>query len=56
LLEVLEPVGRQLGVTNRVLDVAMAQVGLQGPRIVTLVGQGEKSQGIVPFMPFFFAT
>jgi hypothetical protein len=39
--EVLEPIRRQLRVSDRVLDFAMAQVGLQRARIVPLVGQGE---------------
>ena len=30
---------RQLGVAHRVLDVAVAKVSLQRPRIVTLVGE-----------------
>src|SRR6478736_9433748 len=29
--EIVEPIRRHLGITNRVLDVAMAQVGLQCP-------------------------
>jgi hypothetical protein len=38
---VLKPVRRQLRVAHGVLDVAVAQVGLQRARIVPLVGQGE---------------
>jgi hypothetical protein len=30
--EVLEPIGRQLGVTNRVLNVLVTEVGLQGAK------------------------
>jgi hypothetical protein len=37
--EVLEPARRQLGVSHRVLDIAVAEVGLQRSRIVALVGQ-----------------
>src|SRR4029077_20712758 len=37
--KVLEPARRQLGVTHRVLDVSMAQVGLKGPGIVAFVSQ-----------------
>jgi hypothetical protein len=37
--EVFEPARRQLGVSHRVLDVAVAEVSLQRPRIVALVGQ-----------------
>jgi hypothetical protein len=37
--EVLEPIWPQLGVANRVLDVLVAQVGLQSPGIVALVHQ-----------------
>ena len=36
----VSPVVTELSPTHRVLDVAMAQVGLQGPRIVPLVGRG----------------
>jgi hypothetical protein len=39
--EVLEPIRIQLGVAHRVLDVAVAQISLQRPRIVALVGQDE---------------
>ena len=41
LPEILEPRRRQLGIANRVLDILVAEVGLQGPRIVALVGQRE---------------
>jgi hypothetical protein len=34
--EILEPIGRQLGVTHRMLNVSMTEIGLQGPRIVAL--------------------
>jgi hypothetical protein len=37
--EVLEPAGRQLGVSHRVLDIAVAEVSLQRSGIVALVGQ-----------------
>jgi hypothetical protein len=39
--KVLESIGRQLGIPNRVLDIAMVQVSLKGACIVPLVGQGE---------------
>ena len=39
--KILEPARRQLGVTHRVLDVSMAQVGLKGPGIVAFVSQRE---------------
>ena len=39
--EVLEPTRRQLSVAHGVLDVPVAEVGLQRPGIVALVGQGE---------------
>ena len=32
---------RQLGIAHRVLDVLVAEIGLQGPRIVPGIGQGE---------------
>ena len=35
-----EPVGGQLRVPNGMLNVAMAEVGLQGAGVVALVGQG----------------
>jgi hypothetical protein len=41
--EVLEPIRRQLGIAHRVLDVLMAQVGLQGSRIMALIGKGEST-------------
>ena len=37
--EILEPRRRKLGVAHRVLDVAVAEIGLQGARIVSLVRQ-----------------
>ena len=37
--EVLEPVGRQLGVANGMLDVLVPQIGLQRPRVMPFVGQ-----------------
>jgi hypothetical protein len=42
--EVLEPRGRQFGVADRVLDVLVAEVSLQGPGIVALVRQGEPAR------------
>jgi hypothetical protein len=39
--EVLETIGRQLGVAHCMLDVAVAQVSLQCPGIMPLVGEGE---------------
>src|SRR5271169_4231194 len=39
--EILEPIRRQLRVPDRMLDIAMAQVGLQGAGIMALVGQRE---------------
>jgi hypothetical protein len=39
--KVLEPGRRKLGVAHRVLDVAMAEVGLQRAGIVAGVGEGE---------------
>ena len=39
--EVLEPARRQLGIAHGVLDVPVAEVGLQRARIVALVGQRE---------------
>jgi hypothetical protein len=41
--EVLEPIQRQLGVAHRVLNVAVAQIGLERPRVVPAVGEGEPS-------------
>src|SRR5262245_11093704 len=38
--EVFEPVRRQLGVPDRVLDVLVAEPCLQRPRIVPGIGQG----------------
>src|SRR5262245_9891516 len=39
--KVLEPVGRHFGVPDRVLNVLVAEVVLQGPRIVTIIGELE---------------
>jgi len=40
LPEVLEPIRCQLGVSDCVLDVAMAEPSLQRPRVVPCIGQG----------------
>ena len=37
--KVLEPVGRHFGVSDRVLDVLVPEVVLQGSRIVTIIGE-----------------
>src|SRR5262249_4898874 len=37
--KVLEPVGRHFGVPDRVLDVLVPEVVLQGPPVVAIVGQ-----------------
>ena len=37
--EVLEPHRRQFRVPHRVLDIAVAEIGLQGARVVPLVGE-----------------
>src|SRR5271170_3908742 len=37
--EILEPRRRHLGVAHRVLDIPVAQVGLERPRVVPLVGK-----------------
>jgi hypothetical protein len=39
--KILEPVGRHVGVPDRVLDVLVPEVVLQGPRVVAIVGQLE---------------
>ena len=39
--KVLEPVGRHFGVPDGVLNVPVPEVVLQGPRIVTVVGELE---------------
>ena len=39
--KVLEPVGRKLGVPDRVLNVLVPEVVLQGPSVVTIVGEFE---------------
>ena len=46
--EVLEPVRRQLGVAHRVLDILVAQISLQSPRIAAVITtfQSESRQGI----------
>jgi hypothetical protein len=43
--EVLEPGRRQLGIAHRVLDVAMAEVGLQGAGVVASIGK-RKAAGV----------
>jgi hypothetical protein len=37
----LEPVGRHFGVPDRVLNVLVPEVALQGPRVVAIVGELE---------------
>ena len=39
--KILEPVGRHFGVPDRVLDVLVPEVVLQGPRVVAIVGELE---------------
>ena len=39
--KVLEPVGRHFGVSDRVLDVLVPEVVLQGPGVVAIVGELE---------------
>src|SRR5262249_48729628 len=39
--KVLEPVWRHVGVPDRVLNVLVPEVVLQGPRIVTIIGELE---------------
>jgi hypothetical protein len=39
--KIFEPIRRQLGVTDRVLDILMAEIGLQGAGIVPFIGQRE---------------
>ena len=41
--KVLEPVGRHFGVPDRVLDVLVPEVVLQGPRVVAVVAQLEST-------------
>jgi hypothetical protein len=42
--EVLETIWGQLGVPNRVLNVPVTQISLQGAGIVPLVGQREATR------------
>jgi hypothetical protein len=39
--KVLEPVGSHFGVSDRVLDVLVAEIVLQGPRVVAIVREFE---------------
>jgi len=39
--KLLESVGRHFGVSDGVLDVLVAEVVLQGPRVVTIIGEFE---------------
>src|SRR6516164_9710831 len=39
--KILESVGRHFGVSDRVLDVLVPEVVLQGPRVVAIIGQLE---------------
>jgi hypothetical protein len=41
LPKILEPLGRQLGVSNRVLDIFVPEVMLERPRVVPVVGELE---------------
>ena len=40
----LEPIGRQLGVEHRVLDIAVPEIMLDGTGIVTLIGELEPTR------------
>ena len=48
--EAFEPIRRQRGVARRVLDVAVSQVGLQGPRIDAVIRQLEAA-GVLSWNP-----
>jgi hypothetical protein len=39
--KVFEAVGRHLGIPDRVLNVLVPEIVLQGPRVVTIIGQLE---------------
>src|SRR5262245_40301003 len=39
--KVLEPIGRHFGISDGVLDVLVAEVVLQGPRVVAIIGELE---------------
>src|SRR5262245_47075176 len=39
--KILESVGRHFGISDRVLDVLVPEVVLQGPRVVAIVGELE---------------
>src|SRR5262245_4570494 len=39
--KILEPVGRHFGIPDGVLNVLVAEVVLQGPRVVAIVGELE---------------
>jgi hypothetical protein len=43
LPEIAEPLGRKFAIPNRMLDVLVAEIVLQQPRIHTLIGQLEPS-------------
>jgi hypothetical protein len=43
LPEIAEPLGRKFAISNRMLDVLVAEIVLQRPRIHTLIGQLEPS-------------
>jgi hypothetical protein len=42
--EVSEPIGRHLGVANRVLDILVSEVVLQSARVVAIVGELEATR------------
>ena len=42
--KIFEPVGRHFGVSDGVLNVLVAEVMLQGPRVVAIIGQLEPTR------------
>jgi hypothetical protein len=49
--EILEPAWRQLGVSHRVLDVAVAEVSLQRSGIVAFARRWGRARRITPSLP-----
>ena len=48
-LQVLKSVGRHFGVSDRVLDVLVPEVVLQGARVVAIIGELELQASVEPF-------
>jgi hypothetical protein len=54
LPEILEPIRRHLGISNRVRDISMAHVVLKRPSIMPIVGVAQaEADGVLPLQVMF---